>query len=55
MFWGLLLILLGGLMLLDTFDIIRGDMWDYFWPAAIIVLGISMIVKRSNHASTSNE
>lgn len=45
MFFGLLLVLLGLLMLLDQLDIIRGDFWDYFWPLAIVALGLSMVFK----------
>ena len=45
MFWGFLLLLLGVLMLLEELGIIYGDFWDYFWPVALIALGISMILK----------
>lgn len=44
MFAGLLLLLLGVLLLLKQMDIIQEGIWDYFWPAAIIAVGISMIV-----------
>jgi hypothetical protein len=47
MFVGLLLLLLGALLLLDQLGIIRGGVWDYFWPAAIIAVGLSMIVEHS--------
>lgn len=47
MFVGALLLLLGALLLLDQMGIIRGGVWDYFWPAAIIAVGLSMI---ANHA-----
>ncbi len=45
MFVGILLLLLGAMMLLDRLGIIYGDFWDYFWPAALIALGIHMIIK----------
>jgi len=44
MFIGVLLLLLGILMLLNHVEIISGTVWDYFWPIALAVLGISMIV-----------
>jgi len=44
MFAGLLLLLLGVLLLLKQMGIIQVGIWDYFWPAAIIAVGISMIV-----------
>jgi hypothetical protein len=52
MFVGLLLVLLGILLLMQQLDIIRGGVWDYFWPAAIIAVGISMIfghTRRKKH------
>jgi len=45
MFFGVLLLILGGLMLLDRLGLLRGDMWDYFWPLVVIAIGVSMIVK----------
>ncbi len=45
MFVGMLLIILGVLLLLDHLGIIYGDVWDYFFPAAIVVLGIHLMVK----------
>ncbi len=45
MFLGVLILLLGVLLLLQQLDIIRGGVWEFFWPAAVIAIGISMIVK----------
>ena len=45
MFIGLLLLILGLLMLLDKMGYIHGSMFDYFWPLALMALGISMIFK----------
>lgn len=47
MFVGSLLLLLGVLLLLGQMGIIRGTIWGYFWPAAIIAVGISMIVNHN--------
>ena len=42
-FWGLVLMGLGGIFLLVNFNIIDSDrIWD-FWPVAIIVIGIKLI------------
>jgi hypothetical protein len=43
MFIGFLLLLLGTLLLLSQMGIITGGFWNYFWPAAIIAVGLSMI------------
>ena len=46
MFWGLLLVLIGILMLADQFGWIYGDFGDYFWPAVLIAIGVSMIYRQ---------
>jgi len=45
MFFGVLLLLLGILMLLNRLNVISGTAWEYFWPLALVALGIAMIVK----------
>ncbi len=45
MFFGFLLILIGILLMLNKLGIINGDFWDYFWPAILVALGLSMIFK----------
>jgi hypothetical protein len=43
-FWGIVLIALGGLFLLANFDIVSYDfIWD-FWPLAVIVIGLKLIL-----------
>ena len=43
-FWGVVLIVLGGIFLLGNFDIINYDrIWD-FWPILVIVVGLKLIV-----------
>jgi len=45
MFVGALLLLMGVLMLLERLDIIYGSVWDYFWPASIVAIGLHLIFK----------
>lgn len=45
MFWGAVLILAGGLMLLDRTNLFRFDIWNLFWPLVIIVIGGWIIFK----------
>ena len=45
MFLGFLLLVFGILMLLDRMGIIYGDVWDYFWPIAVVAFGLSLIFK----------
>ena len=44
LFWGLVLILLAALLLLHQQGLITGDIFGYFWPAVIIVLGVWLIL-----------
>lgn len=42
-FWGVLMMALGGIFLLGNFDVIDFDrLWD-FWPVIVIVIGVKMI------------
>ncbi|KAF0108886.1 MAG: hypothetical protein FD146_772 [Anaerolineaceae bacterium] len=43
-FWGVLLIILAALLLLREIEYLPGSVWDYFWPAALILVGVWMIV-----------
>ncbi len=44
-FWGLILILLGGLFLLDQMDKLDfGDVMSTYWPVIIMLIGLSTIV-----------
>lgn len=49
MFVGVMLLLMGGLMLLDRLGMLPGDAWDYFMPIAIIALGFSFIAGHRKH------
>ena len=46
MFVGLLITLIGALILLRNLDVIHGDFWDWFWPLLLVLVGLSIIVKR---------
>ena len=42
-FWGVILLLLGGFLLLANFEVISYDtVWD-FWPVVVIVIGVKLI------------
>lgn len=42
-FWGIILMLLGGILLFANFEVISYDaVWE-FWPLAIIVIGVKLI------------
>lgn len=43
MFVGMLLVLMGVLFFLEQIEVLNDPIWDYFWPMAIVALGISFI------------
>ena len=43
-FWGALLVILGGLFLLKTAGYLAGDVLGWFWPVCVIFAGIWMLV-----------
>ena len=49
MFFGIILIALGGIFLLENAGIFTGDVWGYFWPIVLIILGIRVLFKQSQH------
>lgn len=47
-FWGLLLIVLGGLFLLDQMDKLDfGDLIGHYWPVVFIILGFSILLSNN--------
>lgn len=42
-FWGVVLIALGGLLILANFEVINYDTLFDFWPVAVIVLGLKLV------------
>ena len=57
-FWGIVLILLGGLLILDHAGVFDIEIWE-FWPVVLILIGLSIILKpgcrNSRNAPTSAE
>ncbi len=39
LFWGLIIVLLGSLFLLQTMGLLSWSAWSYFWPIFLILLG----------------
>jgi len=55
LFGGLLLILLGGLFLLDNLDVADfGDVFVNWWPLIIVALGISHVVSSDDRRCFGN-
>lgn len=43
--FGLVLVILGILFLLEAMGIIAGSFWSYFWPVILIVVGLNFMSK----------
>lgn len=43
--FGLILVILGILFLLEEAGIITGSFWGYFWPVILIVVGLNLMKK----------
>ena len=43
MFWGLAILLIGLILLLERLDLIQGGFSTY-WPVLLIALGVAMVV-----------
>lgn len=49
LFWGLLLIILGSLLLLSNLGVISQDIWNY-WPLILILVGLKLLFHAYGHA-----
>jgi len=53
---GMVLIIIGGLLLLNTLGVVRVRFWELFWPLLIVLIGIRLIMQtlgRSTPAGAS--
>jgi hypothetical protein len=46
MVFGLILVAAGVIAILVKTDVLAGSVWDYFWPTALVILGLSFILGR---------
>ena len=49
MIFGLILLIIGVVFLLQNLGYISGAAWSIIWPAILIVLGLALVFKRKNH------
>ncbi|MCK9578081.1 DUF5668 domain-containing protein [bacterium] len=45
MFFGLAIILIGTVFLLNSLGIISGEIWNIIWPSLLILIGLSIFLK----------
>lgn len=46
MVFGLILLAVGIIAILVKTDVLTGSIWDYTWPAALVIIGLSFILGR---------
>ena len=44
MFFGLALVIIGIIFLLEKLGIVSGPIWSYVWPSLLILLGSNMVL-----------
>ena len=42
---GIIFVLVGAVSLLDNFGFLPGSFWEFFWPALLIIVGISLLCR----------
>ncbi len=55
LFWGLVLIVLAGLLLLRQLGWLTGDILGYFWPMAVILFGIWLLIGALSRGRNTTE
>ena len=46
MVFGLILIAVGVIALLEKLNVINGNVWNYTWPVILLIIGLSMVFGR---------
>lgn len=54
MWFGIVLIVVGVVFLLQNLGYVTGEVWNVVWPAFIILIGISMILKKDKRITMSS-
>ena len=46
MVFGLILVAVGVIAILVKTEVLSGSIWDYVWPTALVIIGLSFILGR---------
>jgi predicted membrane protein len=49
LWFGILVTFIGGIIQANKLDILPGNVWDYFWPFVLILIGVSILFSRKNY------
>lgn len=50
---GLVLFVIGAVILLERFDLIPAETWDYLWPSILVVSGLKLMISMKGAVSDS--
>ena len=51
MWFGVAIIIVGVVLLLQNLGLVSGGAWDIIWPALIVIIGASILAKRDRRSS----
>ena len=54
-FWGVLLVIIGGTVLMNNVFDIHLPLWDVIFPSLLILWGISMLIRNVSRSSGSKK
>jgi hypothetical protein len=46
MVFGLILVAIGVIALLEKLNVINGNVWNYTWPVVLVIIGLSIVFGR---------
>jgi hypothetical protein len=49
MVFGAIILAVGVIAILVQTNVVSGSIWDYTWPAVLIIIGLSFIIGRFRH------
>jgi len=49
MVFGLILVAVGIIALLEKLNVFDGNVWNYTWPVVLVIIGLSFILGRFRH------
>ena len=52
---GLVLFVIGAVVLLERFDLIPAETWDYLWPSILIVTGLKLMISMKGGSSCEGD
>lgn len=48
---GLVAFVIGAVLLLEKFDLVPAETWDYLWPSILVVTGLKWMISRGSCGS----